>query len=135
ARPEELTGDAATNYHITARAGLPITVHAGTPFDRAALNLELATAEWIVDGLFGTGLTGPVRSPFDEVIAAINTSSVRVLAIDIPSGLDCDTGLPTGPAIRATHTATFVAVKKGFVNPAAREWLGQVHVLDIGAPR
>jgi NAD(P)H-hydrate epimerase len=58
-----------------------------------------------------------------------------VLAVDIPSGLDCDTGQPLGPTVRADHTATFVALKKGFADPAAREWLGQVHVVDIGAPR
>ena len=65
----------------------------------------------------------------------INASSARVLAVDIPSGLDCDTGQPLGECVRARHTATFVALKKGFAEPAAREWLGQVHVLDIGAPR
>jgi NAD(P)H-hydrate epimerase len=135
ARPEELTGDAATNYHIIAKAGLPIAVYPDKSLDREALRRHLARAEWIVDGLFGTGLTGPVRAPFDEVIAAINARAARVLAIDIPSGLDCDTGQPTGPTIRATHTATFVALKQGFVNPAAKEWLGQVHVLGIGAPR
>jgi hypothetical protein len=53
----------------------------------------------------------------------------------IPSGLDCDTGQPLGPTVRADHTATFVAQKIGFANPAAREWLGQVHVLGIGVPR
>jgi len=88
-----------------------------------------------VDALFGTGLTGAVRPPFDQVIPAINPGPARVLAIDLPSGLDCDTGLPLGPTVRAQHTATFVAEKKGFTEPAAREWLGQVHVIDIGAPR
>jgi NAD(P)H-hydrate epimerase len=61
--------------------------------------------------------------------------STRVLAVDIPSGLDCDTGQPLGPTIRAAHTVTFVAAKKGFATPMALEWLGQVHVVDIGAPR
>ena len=53
----------------------------------------------------------------------------------MPSGLDCDTGEPLGPTVRATHTATFVAHKKGFRNPASRQWTGEVHVIDIGAPR
>jgi NAD(P)H-hydrate epimerase len=96
---------------------------------------ELSAAEWIVDALFGTGLTGPPRAPFDQIIAAINTTSARVLAVDIPSGLDCDTGQPLGAVVRAEHTATFVALKKGFVNPAAQQWLGKVHVVDIGIPR
>src|SRR5262249_4276859 len=79
ARPEDLSGDAAINYHITARIGLPITVLAENQLDEAVLRHELAAAEWIVDALFGTGLSGPVRPPFDAVIAAINASSARVL--------------------------------------------------------
>jgi NAD(P)H-hydrate epimerase len=132
-RPEELSGDAAVHYQIIARSGLPIVVHAPPAMD--TLRAELAAAEWVVDALFGTGLSGPVRTPFDQIIAAINESPARVLAVDIPSGLDCDTGRPLGAAVRARHTATFVALKKGFAEPAAREWLGKVHVIDIGVPR
>jgi NAD(P)H-hydrate epimerase len=134
-RPEDLTGDAAVHYGIIAKAGLPFAIHAGTPLNREAVRRELDTAEWIVDALFGTGLSGPVRVPFDEVINTINVSPARVLAVDLPSGLDCDTGQPLGPTVEAEHTATFVAWKKGFTDPAARRWLGQVHVVDIGAPR
>jgi NAD(P)H-hydrate epimerase len=130
-RPEDLAGDAAVNYGIIARSGLPIQV-APIP---AELGRELAGVDWIVDALFGTGLAGPIRPPLDAVIAAINAGPARVLAVDIPSGLDCDTGQPMGPTVRADHTATFVAEKLGFREPTAREWLGQVHVLDIGAPR
>jgi NAD(P)H-hydrate epimerase len=135
ARPEELTGDAAINYRIVEKSGPPITVRTGPDLDEAALARELAGSEWIADALFGTGLAGPVRSPLDRVIAAINASGARVLAVDIPSGLDCDTGQPLGATVRAQHTVTFVAQKKGFAAPSAREWLGQVHVVGIGAPR
>ena len=90
---------------------------------------------WIVDALFGTGLSRSLESPFDELVAIVNSSQNPILAIDIPSGLDCDTGTPLGPTVRATHTATFVAPKRGFLNPAARQWTGEVHVIDIGAPR
>jgi NAD(P)H-hydrate epimerase len=128
ARPEELTGDAATAHGIAARSGLPLTVCA----EGAA---DLGGAEWVVDALFGTGLRGPVQPPFGEVIAAMNGCGGKVLAVDIPSGLDCDTGRPLGPTVRADYTATFVALKKGFLEPAAREWLGEVHVVGIGAPR
>lgn len=135
ARPEELTGDAAIHYQIIARAGLPIVSFSGPDLDENALRHQCATAEWIVDALFGTGLSGPVKAPIDRVIAAINASPARVFAVDIPSGLDCDTGQPLGPAVQADHTGTFVALKKGFAQPAAQSWLGQVHVLDIGIPR
>jgi len=132
ARPDELTGDAAINCQIAVRAGLPLTVWP----DEAALAAALAGSAWVVDALFGTGLNGPLRPPFDRVVAAINSAgNACVLAVDIPSGLDCDTGEPLGPTVRAQHTVTFVAPKQGFANPAAGAWLGQVHVADIGAPR
>jgi NAD(P)H-hydrate epimerase len=80
-------------------------------------------------------LSRPLGPPFDDLVATINDSEKPVLAVDIPSGLDCDTGEPLGPTVRATHTATFVAPKRGFLNPDSREWTGEVHVIDIGAPR
>jgi NAD(P)H-hydrate epimerase len=131
ARPEDLTGDAAVNFHILQRAGLTIVVEP----DAETLRRELVAAAWVVDALFGTGLTGPLQPPFDGIVAAINASGKPVLAVDIPSGLDCDSGLPLGETVRATHTVTFVAPKTGFANAAAKPWLGQVHVVDIGAPR
>lgn len=134
-QPEELSPDAALHFRVIRRAGLPIAVHAGDRLDESALASELQWGEWIVDALFGTGLTGAVRPPWDRVIAAINASPARVLAVDIPSGLDCDSGRPLGPTVRADHTVTFVAAKKGFADPAARDWLGLLHVVDIGVPR
>jgi len=134
-RAEELAGDAAIHYGVIAKSGLPIVPFGAVPLDRERLQRELAGAEWIVDALLGTGLTGPPRPPLAHVIAAINNTSARVLAVDIPSGLDADTGQPLGEVVRADHTATFVARKKGFADPAAQQWLGRVHVLDIGIPR
>ena len=130
-QPEQLTGDAAINFHIIQRSGIAVLVEPDLP----TVTRELHTAAWVVDALFGTGLAGPVRPPLDRVIAAINASGQPVLAVDIPSGLDCDMGLALGETVRATHTTTFVAAKVGFANPAAGQWLGQVHVVDIGAPR
>jgi NAD(P)H-hydrate epimerase len=134
ARPEELHGDAEVNYRIIARSGLPVVALTAEPLDLAALQHELSVSEWVVDALFGTGLTGPLRSPFDQVVEAINTAAARVLAVDIPSGLDCDTGQPLGPTVRAHHTATMAALKQGFAEPSARTWLGAVHLVDLGVP-
>jgi NAD(P)H-hydrate epimerase len=131
ARPEELTGDAQTNLRIVQQSKLPLRIQPG----RTEWDQEFDGAAWVVDALFGTGLTGPIRVPLDSLVAAINASGKPVLAVDIPSGLDCDSGQPLGPTVRAIHTVTFVAPKIGFVNPAARQWLGQVHVVGIGAPR
>jgi NAD(P)H-hydrate epimerase len=135
ARPDELSPDAAVNYHILERTSFPILRMEGPNVDLAALRAELQRAEWTVDALFGTGLTGPLRSPFDQIVETINSTASRILAVDIPSGLDCDTGVPLGPMIRAQHTATFVAPKVGYANSEAAAWLGKVHVIDIGAPR
>ena len=135
ARPEDLHGDAGVNYRVLARSGLPLAVHAGPAVPEDEVRQEAAGAEWVVDALFGTGLTSAVRPPLDGVIARINDGPARVLAVDVPSGLDCDTGEPLGPTVRAEHTATMAAWKKGFATPAARPWVGQVHLIDIGVPR
>jgi len=83
----------------------------------------------------GTGARGEPRPPLDATIAALNYAGVPILAVDVPSGFDCDTGLAARHTIRATHTATFVANKIGFTTAGAANYTGQVHVLDIGAPR
>ncbi len=129
-RPDDLSGDAAINCNIVQKMSIPLEIceNHGDP-------VILPSSEWIVDALFGTGLRGAVRPPLDRVIEAINNAPARVLAVDIPSGLDCDTGDAVGPAVRADHTATFVAMKTGYANPDAQQYLGLVHVIDIGAPR
>src|SRR5919109_1482103 len=140
----QLAEDAAANFSIIRRTlsvGPLIgtdNLRAGQPDSSMSLRvLERITQSkaWIVDAMFGTGLSRRLESPYSDVIAVINASESPVLAIDIPSGLDCDTGEPLGPAVRATHTATFVAPKKGFRNPRSRAWTGEVQVIDIGAPR
>jgi NAD(P)H-hydrate epimerase len=138
AKPSELAGDAAVMFEIVKRSGLKIEYFAANAVRfEDYLNDELTNFGdgWIVDALFGTGLSGAVREPFDRVIAAINASPAPVLAVDIPSGLDCDTGQPLGIAVRADVTATFVDRKAGFFAEEAQPWLGEVHVLEIGAPR
>jgi NAD(P)H-hydrate epimerase len=133
ADPHELTGDALTNYRVLSAAGTPIQIC--TEADPSGWKDELRTGSWIVDALLGTGTQGSVREPFSTVIEQINASGVRVLAVDLPSGLDCDTGEPLGPCVRAAHTATFVAPKRGFDAPGAAAFTGQVHVIHIGVPR
>lgn len=126
------TGDAATNFAVLRRAGTPIVE---APADIAtAWRGELTRADWIVDALLGTGTQGTVREPFVSAIAAINVANRKVLAVDLPSGLDCDTGAVLGSCVRALHTATLVARKPGFDVAGALEFTGEVHVLDIGVP-
>jgi len=65
----------------------------------------------------------------------MNASSAKKMAVDVPSGLDCDTGIADGDVFCADHTCTFVAPKPGLVMPAAKSVVGKLHVADIGAPR
>jgi NAD(P)H-hydrate epimerase len=135
ADPAQMSGDADVNHRIVAASGIPLEVFSEPLLDEERLRRSLSDADWIVDALFGSGLRGEVHPPFDRVIALINAAQARVFAVDIPSGLDCDTGLPLGTAVRAHHTATVAAMKKGFLEPSAAAWLGQVHLIDMGAPR
>lgn len=130
AAPEELSPEAAANWRAVENLQLPRWVQPTL----AEWSAMLRRADWTVDAFFGTGLQGPVRPPFDHLIPAANASRSGILAVDLPSGLDADTGEPMGATIRARHTVTFVAPKKGFNNPAARSWTGKVHVVDIGVP-
>jgi NAD(P)H-hydrate epimerase len=92
-----------------------------------------AGADMIVDGLFGTGLKGQLSEEYKQLIEAINAQEGPIVAIDIPSGLDCDSGQPLGAAVKASCTVTFVAVKKGFiVEEAAGQYTGEVLVASIG---
>ena len=103
ANPENYSGDAKINYELAHRSLIPMTVVNSENFHEAIKTI-LANADWIIDALFGTGLKGNVQSPYDTVIQAINQMNKTVLAIDIPSGLDCNTGEPLECAVKATHT-------------------------------
>ena len=99
-----------------------------------SLDHSLRGAVCVVDALLGTGAKGEPRSPMDEVIERLNASGTPILSVDLPSGLDADTGQPSRSTIRAAHTATFVAQKPGFFRPSAVPYVGRIHVIDIGAP-
>jgi NAD(P)H-hydrate epimerase len=136
-RADRLRGDAATQFQILARSGFDQTCWeeddpTATP---AGLDALLAGADWAVDALLGTGLTRPVEGLLRTAITALNRSGKPVFALDLPSGLDADTGRPLGEAVRARATATFVAPKLGFAAPGADAYTGEVAVIDIGVPR
>ena len=96
---------------------------------------QFESANLIVDAMLGTGLDREVTGENRQFIEAINASAAPVLSIDVPSGLDTDTGQPLGMAVRATETVTFAGLKIGFLEPEARDHTGMVHVVDIGIPR
>ncbi len=128
-----LTDDAQANLEFLHRSGL--VVHEADSMSLQAIMRALTPDDWIVDALLGTGIRGTLRSPFHEIVEAINASSARVMSIDVPSGLDADTGEPCGVAVRAEITVTFVATKAGFRFPPALQYLGRVEVRQIGVPQ
>jgi NAD(P)H-hydrate epimerase len=133
--PNTLTGDAATAWKAVEALSIARSVFSG---NEEALSATLQGCDWIVDAMLGTGLVGEVREPFASAIRVVNDvdeRDVKVMAVDLPSGLDCDLGVPNEPTIVATHTATFVAPKVGFSARTAFPYLGQVRVFDIAAGR
>lgn len=134
--PADLRGDAAIAWHVADRAGIPTRRLAAATV--AEWEQALAGAAWIVDALLGTGASGPPRGAIATAIAAVNAAGrhgAKVLAVDLPSGLDCDTGTAAGACVRADVTATFVAPKVGFAAVAAEPQIGELHVVGIGVPR
>jgi hydroxyethylthiazole kinase-like uncharacterized protein yjeF len=133
-RRDRVQGDARTNLDILERLGQEVEVlepGAGDAADR--VRTLGGAADWIVDALFGRGLRGELKGEYRVVVEAINDLGRPILAVDIPSGLDCDTGAPLGTAIRAACTVTFVAIKRGFVaSPQARAYTGELYIASIG---
>ena len=141
--PHELTGDAATNFAILQKCDVHIIDASGATGSASAvpndvllqsLDQHATGATWLIDALLGTGAHGEPRPPFDTAIDWMNAHPAKKLAVDIPSGLDCDTGQPATHTIRADHTCTFATTKLGFTKPAAAPFTGQVHICDIGLP-
>lgn len=134
--PAEYRGDAAINWGVVKKMGIPARVLVAA--SQEEWERALGGADWLVDALLGTGASGPPRGAIATAIEAINAVAGRgssgVFAVDLPSGLDCDTGASPGACVRATLTGTFVARKVGFDQPAAQPLLGDVQVLGIGAP-
>ncbi len=86
----------------------------------------------VVDGLFGIGLTRPIADPYAELVERINAFAGPVLALDIPSGLDGDSGRVLGVAVRATHTLSFIGGKPGLYTLDGPDHCGEVSVVDLG---
>ncbi|MBN2063371.1 MAG: NAD(P)H-hydrate epimerase, partial [Sedimentisphaerales bacterium] len=97
------------------------------------LEKKLRHADLVVDAMLGTGASGELREPYGQIIDMVNSEVRTILAIDIPSGLDADTGKPTGSdAIRANCTVTFAALKKGYDYEYAVEYTGDIILGGIG---
>jgi NAD(P)H-hydrate epimerase len=122
--------EAAVNLEIVRRLGIPLSSPDVTP----ATGPPPAEGT-IIDAIFGTGLSRPLEPPFLDRVLALNSSGRPVVALDVPSGLDADTGEPLGAAVEAIHTLTFAAAKVGFTRGSGPRFTGNVQVIDIGLPR
>jgi len=127
-------GDAGTNLQILLNMKIPVKEILDIPGVNSILK-ELNGYNILADALFGTGLSGDVREPFKTLISGVNNLNKPTLSVDIPSGLDCNTGKFLGAAIKATKTVTFAVAKKGFYLNDGPSYTGKVIVSDIGIPK
>lgn len=130
--PGEFKGDALVQLRVCQAMGIPVGTLEGLGHS--------VKRGWdvVVDAIVGTGLRGSASGPMAGLIALVNEfgeDGVRVIAVDVPSGMECDTGEAHGPVVRAHVTVTFVGPKAGFLKLSAQEHLGDIVVVDIGAPR
>ena len=131
---DELKNDAAVNFSIVQRMKIPVQTIL-VEKDLAKIPESLQKSDFVVDALFGIGLRSELEEPFSSAVEAINDSRKKVIAVDIPSGLDADTGQVLGIAVNATATATLGLPKKGLVEREGPLYSGQITVVDIGLPR
>lgn len=123
-------GDALANLEIVERMG--VLIAAAPPMEE--LESLLDSADLVVDALLGTGISGEIREPFRSVIGALLRSVPPVLSVDIPSGVDADTGVELGEAVQAEMTVTFGLPKVGLVTYPGRERCGELRIADISIP-
>ncbi len=130
-----MTPDTRMNFEIVERMGITRWV-AQDWADQAPILAAVNSDDLIIDALLGTGFQGKVREPPARLIVAANGVARRAtVAIDVPSGLDCDTGSPSNATIRADLTITFVAQKPGLRAIVAKPFVRRIVVADIGVPR
>lgn len=127
-------GDGLVVAHELAQAGFQVTL-----FDplksQKSIERHLSSKVVIIDALFGIGLTRHLEEPYVSLIRKINLSKYCVVSLDIPSGMNADTGQPMPVCFRANLTITFGAVKWGILHETAHEWVGQIETVDIGYTR
>ncbi len=127
---KSLKGDAELQRNIVAALGVPLSIWETSRVDAEEYLLH---ADWIVDGLAGTGLAGPLRSPHSEIAQFINSARARVVAIDAPSGVG-DQVIPPGETVCADLTLTLGLPKRCLYDPAHRGNCGRIAVIPFTLP-
>lgn len=129
-----IVGDALINLEIIINMGIDvIEVLQDSDWDKVKITMNFT--DCLVDALVGTGFTGELSGTMAQVVESINKTNKTVIAIDIPSGVNGDTGQVTGSAVRADHTITFSLPKQGLLLYPGASYAGDVSVADIGIPR
>lgn len=123
---DKLSGEARQAYDFAVQEQVAILAFAEAP----APNLGV-----IVDALLGIGLTGSLKARYGDAIAQINQTGLPVLALDVPSGLDADTGAVLGAAVHASATMTFIGIKRGLLTGRGPALCGELLVADLAVPK
>lgn len=136
--PDQFTGDAAVQLNIVRRIGVSIEDGHATPRFLKTPPYLVDTApisRVVVDAVHGTGFRPPSRIDFRAINARVRAGGGKVLAVDLPSGMDADTGeVIDENAIEANITATMAAEKAAFARPGIGRYIGDVHVVNLGLP-
>ena len=130
----EITGDARVNLEILERLDHQVT-EVTTAADVENLSSDLKQADLIVDAMLGTGIKGRLRGLFPNIIDLVNEVSTEVTAVDIPSGVEADSGIVREMAVQAQQTVTFALPKLGLLLYPGAKFVGQLKVVDIGIPK
>jgi NAD(P)H-hydrate epimerase len=130
---EKIKGDAKINLAVLIKMGLvPVDLVMTADGLEEQVGRLAGDCDIVVDAILGTGLSESLGPQYISLISAVNAIEAKRLAVDIPSGLDCDTGKPMPVAVMADMTVTFVAAKKGFASATAARYTGVVYVASIG---
>ena len=128
-----MSSDASINFNILERMGIDMVEVSGDR-DWDKVKLAITFADCLIDALLGTGFKGELSEEIARAVTAINEAGKPVLAIDIPSGIDADTGQVLTIAVKATHTVTFGLPKPGLLMYPGASYVGELLVGDIGLP-
>jgi NAD(P)H-hydrate epimerase len=134
ANPASLKEDPALNFNIVTQMKIPGQVILQTS-ELNILRQHLEGADYVIDALFGVGLNSDLKEPYASAVEVINEAGKKVIAVDIPSGLDADTGQARGNTVSAAITATLGIAKKGLYEREGPLCAGQIYVVDIGLPK
>lgn len=130
----DVTGDALINLQIITAMGIDV-IEVVNEGDWDKVKIAMTFTDCLVDALVGTGFTGKLIGQMAQVVESMNKTNKVVIAIDMPSGVEADTGQISGAAVKADHTITFSLVKQGLLLYPGASYAGDVTVADIGIPR